>query len=355
MAEAEAGSRRSAAAAAARPRYRDGLMIATPRLPAAAARQPDRPRARPAAAAARGRLVDRDRGRRDQDRRAVPAALPQALVPALERYLAALAAAARQPRSGRRLDGLVAHRQGRGSARTTPTSASPGTPRRPSAGRSTRICSATPWPPPSPSTGPSRSASSRPLLGHGAIGTAQRHYNLAGMTSAAAGVARGPRPAEPGVSHARRDLCPLLLATASARPRSRTRCEVCRRYVERQGWQLVAPSTRTGRSRARSAPGRAIRRCWPMPSAALFDVVVVEALDRLGRQLADVAALHDRLAFRGVAAACRDDGRGRRPCMSACWAPWPSSTSRTWRDKTRRGQLGRVLQGRIAGGRGLRL
>ena len=87
------------------------------------------------------------------------------------------------------------------------------------------------------------------------------------------------------------------------------------------------------------------------PRLRLFDVVVVEAIDRLGRRLSDVAALHDRLEFRRIAAA-RGQSRARsRPCMSACSAPWRSSTSSDLKDKTRRGQLGRVLQGRAAGGR----
>jgi hypothetical protein len=33
---------------------------------------------------------------------------------------------------------------------------------------------------------------------------------------------------------------------------------------------------------------------------SLFDVVVVEALDRLGRKLADIADLHDRCTFAGI-------------------------------------------------------
>jgi len=33
--------------------------------------------------------------------------------------------------------------------------------------------------------------------------------------------------------------------------------------------------------------------------AGQFDVIICEAVDRLGRNLSDVAGLHDRLVFRG--------------------------------------------------------
>ena len=157
MDSAEAGGKSPAAGAALSRRADDRH----PRLPAAAARQPDRPRDRPAAAAPRGRLVDRDRCRGNQDRRAGVAPLPRRPGAGAGGLSRALAAAARQPQSGhprRRRCGSPS--RAAASARTTPTSASPGTPGKPSASRSTRICSAMPPPPPSPSPHPSRSASS---------------------------------------------------------------------------------------------------------------------------------------------------------------------------------------------------
>jgi DNA invertase Pin-like site-specific DNA recombinase len=75
--------------------------------------------------------------------------------------------------------------------------------------------------------------------------------------------------------------------------------EVCRRFVERQGWTLVRgyeDRSLSGASRFR--PG--YQELSGDLDRGLFDVVVVEALDRLGRKLADVAALHDRLGFAGI-------------------------------------------------------
>src|SRR5260370_37494927 len=70
--------------------------------------------------------------------------------------------------------------------------------------------------------------------------------------------------------------------------------EVCRRFVEQHGWTLV----RGYEGRSISGASR-FRPGYEELSAdldrRLFDVVVGEALDRLGRKLADVADRHDRL------------------------------------------------------------
>jgi|SRR6185437_9981242 len=72
--------------------------------------------------------------------------------------------------------------------------------------------------------------------------------------------------------------------------------EICRRYIDQQGWTLV----RTYEDRAMSGASR-FRPGYQELLAAIplrrFDVVVVEALDRLGRKLADVADLHDQLSM----------------------------------------------------------
>src|SRR5262249_2101079 len=75
--------------------------------------------------------------------------------------------------------------------------------------------------------------------------------------------------------------------------------EICRRLIAREGWRLAA-----------THPHRALRgACCNSPTyqplladaeRGGFDIVVCEALDRLGRKLADIADLYDRLAFRGI-------------------------------------------------------
>src|SRR5215472_4171904 len=81
-----------------------------------------------------------------------------------------------------------------------------------------------------------------------------------------------------------------------------------------------------------------------------FDVVVVEALDRLGRKLADVADLHDRCAFAGVKLAATNVGE-----ITAMHVGMLGTMAQLYisdlREKTWRGQLGRALQGKLPGGK----
>src|SRR5919106_6613530 len=70
--------------------------------------------------------------------------------------------------------------------------------------------------------------------------------------------------------------------------------EVCRRHAELQGWEIVEvcpDRALSGTSRFRPA----FQQMQVDAEARRFDVIIVEALDRLGRKVADVADMHDRL------------------------------------------------------------
>jgi DNA invertase Pin-like site-specific DNA recombinase len=125
--------------------------------------------------------------------------------------------------------------------------------------------------------------------------------------------------------------------------------EVCKRCVEKQGWVIV----RTFSDAAESGASR-FRPGYQSLLASLdsrdFDVIVVEALDRLGRKLADVAALHDRCAFAGVklyAVHIGEIGAMHIGMLGTMAQLYLSDL----REKTWRGQLGRALQGKIPGGK----
>ena len=125
--------------------------------------------------------------------------------------------------------------------------------------------------------------------------------------------------------------------------------EICRRYAERQGWQLARVYEDRALSRASAArPG--FQALLADAERGLFHVVVVEALDRVGRRLADIAALHDRLEFRRIELHAVNMG-----AVGAMHVGLLGTMAQLYlsdlKDKTRRGQLGRVLQGRAAGGR----
>jgi site-specific DNA recombinase len=125
--------------------------------------------------------------------------------------------------------------------------------------------------------------------------------------------------------------------------------EVGRRFIERQGWTLV----RTYEDRAMSGASR-FRPGYQELLAAVpsgrFDVVVVEALDRLGRKLADVADFHDRLSFARIKLFAVSTGE-----ITAMHIGMLGTMSQMFlsdlRDKTWRGQLGRALLGKIPGGK----
>ena len=80
--------------------------------------------------------------------------------------------------------------------------------------------------------------------------------------------------------------------------------------------------------------------------AKRFDVVICEAVDRLGRKLADVADLFDRLSFYGIA--LHTTGAGLLTTMHVGIMATMQLTD--LRDKTKCGQFGRARAGRIPGG-----
>jgi site-specific DNA recombinase len=145
----------------------------------------------------------------------------------------------------------------------------------------------------------------------------------------------------------------ILYARYSSRNQRETslsdQIEVCRRYLDTQGWMLVQTYTDaaiSGSSRFR--PG--YQKLLTDLHAGVFDVVVVEALDRLGRKLADVADLYDRCAFVGVRLFSVNVGE-----ITAMHIGMLGTMAQLYisdlREKTWRGQLGRALQGKMPGGK----
>lgn len=125
--------------------------------------------------------------------------------------------------------------------------------------------------------------------------------------------------------------------------------EICTRYAGRHGWRIVATYTDAAASGAsRFRPG--YQRLLTDLHQGGFDAVLVEALDRFGRKLADIADLHDRCAFAGIklhAANVGEIGAMHIGMLGTMAQLYLSDL----REKTWRGQLGRALQGKIPGGK----
>ena len=125
--------------------------------------------------------------------------------------------------------------------------------------------------------------------------------------------------------------------------------EVCRRYAEVQGWEIVKvypDRALSGASRFRPA----FEQMQVDAEARRFDVIVVEALDRLSRKLADVADLHDQLTFLGIRLHAVNVGE-ITPIHAAVLGMMAQAYLRDLGEKTKRGQLGRALKGKIPGGK----
>jgi DNA invertase Pin-like site-specific DNA recombinase len=124
--------------------------------------------------------------------------------------------------------------------------------------------------------------------------------------------------------------------------------EICRREAERQGWTVVkvyADRALSGASRFRPQYQQMITDA----EQKQFDVVICEALDRLGRKLADVADLHDRLSFCGIKIHTVATGPVTQLHIGMLGTMAQLYLS-DLREKVWRGQLGRARQGRIPGG-----
>ena len=123
---------------------------------------------------------------------------------------------------------------------------------------------------------------------------------------------------------------------------------LCKERIEREGWTLVQVYRDKAMSGA-SALRPGYQGLLEDARRAEFDFVVTEALDRLSRDQEDVAGLYKRFKFAGVDIVTLAEGQvtelhiGLKGTMNALFL-------KDLADKTRRGQRGRVEQGKSAGG-----
>lgn len=124
--------------------------------------------------------------------------------------------------------------------------------------------------------------------------------------------------------------------------------EICRRLCEAQGWKMVGTyEDRALSGASRFRPG--LQKLLRDAEAKRFDVVVAEHLDRLSRNLSDVAGIYDRLTFMGIKFHTHSQGE-ITPIHIGLLGTMAQQYLADLRDKTKRGLLGRVRKGLSAGG-----
>lgn len=124
---------------------------------------------------------------------------------------------------------------------------------------------------------------------------------------------------------------------------------LCRTYAEREGLTVI----RTYEDRARSGGsimGReGLLRMLDQAREESFDVVIVEALDRLSRDMEDLAGIHKRLSFLGIEIRAVHEG-----VVNTVLVGLRGLVGQLYREdnahKVRRGLAGRVKQGLAGGG-----
>src|SRR6266704_1021722 len=124
---------------------------------------------------------------------------------------------------------------------------------------------------------------------------------------------------------------------------------LCRDYTSREGMNVVEVYEDKARSGG-SVMGRdGLLRLLDQAREKSFDVVVVEALDRLSRDMEDLAGIHKRLSFLGIEIRAVHEG-----VVNTVLVGLRGLVGQLYREdnahKVRRGQAGRVSKGLAGGG-----
>ena len=125
---------------------------------------------------------------------------------------------------------------------------------------------------------------------------------------------------------------------------------LCRSFAERSGHEVVAIYHDRARSGASIFGRDGLVQLIEASRARAFDVVIVEALDRLSRDQEDLAGLYKRLTFQGIKIIAVHDGAAD-PVQIGVRGMLGSLYLLDLANKVRRGMDGVIRDGRHAGGR----
>src|SRR4029077_2801485 len=124
---------------------------------------------------------------------------------------------------------------------------------------------------------------------------------------------------------------------------------LCRTYAARHQLNIVATFEDKARSGSSVFGRDGLMQLMDAARQNLFSVVIVEALDRLSRDMEDLAGIHKRLSFQGIEIQAVHEG-----VVNTVLVGLRGLVGQLYREdnahKVRRGQAGRVTQGLAGGG-----
>ena len=124
---------------------------------------------------------------------------------------------------------------------------------------------------------------------------------------------------------------------------------LCKSYAEREGLTVVSAYEDRARSGGSVMGREGLLQMLDEAREKSFDVVIVEALDRLSRDMEDLAGIHKRLSFLGIEIRAVHEG-----VVNTVLVGVRGLVGQLYREdnahKVRRGQAGRVKQGLAGGG-----
>lgn len=124
---------------------------------------------------------------------------------------------------------------------------------------------------------------------------------------------------------------------------------LCRDFARREGLDVVAAFEDRARSGASVFGRDGLLELLDQARSQQFDVLIVEALDRLSRDMEDLAGIHKRLSFLGIEIRAVHEGTANTILVGL-----RGLVGQLYREdnvhKIRRGMSGRVKQGLSGGG-----
>lgn len=124
---------------------------------------------------------------------------------------------------------------------------------------------------------------------------------------------------------------------------------LCRSYADREGLSIVGSYDDRARSGSSLMGRNGLLQLLDDAREKSFDIVIVEALDRLSRDMEDLAGIHKRLSFLGIEIRAVHEG-----VVNTVLVGLRGLVGQLYREdnahKVRRGLAGRIKQGLAGGG-----